>query len=31
MIGIVGYNFCGDINALDPYPSNIGALTQVEI
>lgn len=31
MIGIVGYNFCGDVNCFDPYPVNAGGFTEVEI
>ena len=27
MIGLVGYNFCSDSNALDPTPTNINSLT----
>ena len=30
MIGLVGYNFCSDSNALDPTPTNINNLTSTK-
>ena len=31
MIGLVGYNFCSDVNALDPTPTNVNNLTTTKI
>ena len=31
MIGLIGYNFCSDGNALDPTPTNINNLTSTRI
>ena len=31
MIGLVGYNFCSDSNALDPTPTNINNLTSAKV
>lgn len=31
MIGLVGYNFCADGNALDPTPTNINDITYTKI
>lgn len=31
MIGIVGYNFLGDVNSLDPAPTNLDTLTEINI
>lgn len=31
MIGLVGYNFCADINALDPTPTDVNNITQTRL
>lgn len=31
MISILGYNFCSDANALDPFPTNITNITNITI
>lgn len=31
MVGFCGYNLCQDINALDPYPTNINNITSTQI
>lgn len=31
MIGLIGYNFCSDVNSLDPTPTNIQSITNTEI
>ena len=31
MIGLIGYNFCADGNALDPTPTNINDITFTKV
>lgn len=31
MIGFFGYNFCGDANCIDPYPTNVQTITSTKI
>lgn len=31
MISILGYNFCSDMNALDPFPTNVTNITTVTV
>lgn len=31
MIGLIGYNFCGDVNALDPSPTGITNIQRTKI
>lgn len=31
MIGILGYNFCGDMNAIDPVPTNVNNIRTTKI